>query len=92
MSLVTGQKVTGRDSVTATGWDVNELVRRASNVYLEMVFRTASTTPTHTLGTSCPDEQHLAILDFGDVGRLTGPRKAQLEALLLAVGSRMSTS
>ena len=35
-----------------------------------------------------PDGQHLAILDFGDVGRLAGPRKRQLEALLLAVASR----
>jgi ubiquinone biosynthesis protein len=89
MSLITGQKVTSRDSVTATGWDVDELVRRTSNVYLEMVFRDgiyhADPHPGNFL---LPDGQHLAILDFGDVGRLTGPRKAQLEALLLAVGSR----
>ena len=89
MSLITGQKVTSRDSVTATGWDVDALVRRASNVYLEMVFRDgiyhADPHPGNFL---LPDGQHLAILDFGDVGRLTGPRKAQLEALLLAVGSR----
>ena len=39
MSLLTGTKVTGRDSVIATGWDVDDLVRRASNIYLEMVFR-----------------------------------------------------
>jgi ubiquinone biosynthesis protein len=89
MSLVTGQKVTGREGVTATGWDVDELVRRASNVYLEMVFRDgiyhADPHPGNFL---LPDGQHLAILDFGDVGRLTGARKAQLEDLLLAVGSR----
>jgi len=80
MSLVTGQKITGRNSVTATGWDVDELVRRASNVYLEMVFRDgiyhADPHPGNFL---LPDGQHLAILDFGDVGRLTGARKAQLE-------------
>ena len=35
-----------------------------------------------------PDGQHLAILDFGDVGHLSGPRKTQLEALLMALGSR----
>jgi ubiquinone biosynthesis protein len=89
MSLVTGQTVTGRDSVIATGWDVDELVRRASNVYLEMVFRDgiyhADPHPGNFL---LPDGQHLAILDFGDVGRLTGARKAQVEDLLLAVGSR----
>ena len=35
-----------------------------------------------------PDGRHLAILDFGDVGHLGSPRKNQLEALLMAVGSR----
>jgi ubiquinone biosynthesis protein len=39
MSLLTGTKASGRDSVIATGWDVDDLVRRASNIYLEMVFR-----------------------------------------------------
>ncbi len=89
MSLLTGTKVTGRDSVIATGWDVDDLVRRASNIYLEMVFRDgvyhADPHPGNFL---LPDGQHLAILDFGDVGHLSGPRKTQLEALLVAVGSR----
>jgi ubiquinone biosynthesis protein len=35
-----------------------------------------------------PDPQHIAILDFGDVGRLTGARKEQLEDLLLAVSKK----
>jgi hypothetical protein len=30
MSLLTGTKVTGRDSVIATGWDVDDLGRRAA--------------------------------------------------------------
>jgi ubiquinone biosynthesis protein len=34
------------------------------------------------------DGQHLAILDFGDVGHLSGPRKTKLEALLMALSSR----
>jgi len=89
MSLLTGTKVTGRDSVIATGWDVDDLVRRASNIYLEMVFRDgvyhADPHPGNFL---LPDGQHLAILDFGDIGHLSGPRKNQLEALLMAVGSR----
>src|SRR4029453_14468075 len=76
-------------SVIATGWDVDDLVRRASNIYLEMVFRDgvyhADPHPGNFL---LPDGQHLAILDFGDVGHLSGPRKNQLEALLIAVGSR----
>jgi ubiquinone biosynthesis protein len=89
MSLLTGTKASGRDSVIATGWDVDDLVRRASNIYLEMVFRDgvyhADPHPGNFL---LPDGQHLAILDFGDIGHLSGPRKNQLEALLMAVGSR----
>ena len=89
MSLLSGSKATGRDSIIATGWDVDDLVRRASNIYLEMVFRDgiyhADPHPGNFL---LPDGQHLAILDFGDVGHLSGPRKTQLEALLLALGSR----
>ena len=57
MSLLTGTKVTGRDSVISTGWDVDDLVRRASNIYLEVVSATASITPIHTPATSsCPTD------------------------------------
>lgn len=35
-----------------------------------------------------PDPEHIAILDFGDVGHLTGVRKIQLEDLLLAVSKK----
>jgi ubiquinone biosynthesis protein len=89
MSLLTGTKVTGRDSITATGLDVDDLVRRPSNIYLEIVFRDgvyhADPHPGNFL---LLDGQHLAISDFGDVGHLSGPRKKQLEALLMALGSR----
>jgi ubiquinone biosynthesis protein len=89
MSLVSGERVSSRESVAKSGWDVDALVRRTSDVYLEMVFRDgifhADPHPGNFL---LPDGEHLAILDFGDVGRLTGPRKAQLEDLLLAIGSR----
>jgi hypothetical protein len=57
MSLLTGTKATGRDSIIATGWDVDDLVRRASNIYLEMVFRDGVYHPTHTPATSsCPTD------------------------------------
>jgi ubiquinone biosynthesis protein len=35
-----------------------------------------------------PDGQHMAILDFGDVGRLTTQRRRQLETMVIAVGTR----
>ena len=85
MSEVTGSAITDRASVEATGWDVETLARRATNVYLEMIFRDelyhADPHPGNFL---IPDSEHLAILDFGDVGRLSAPRRRQLESLIIA--------
>ena len=89
MAMMVGQPFTDRASVQAAGWDVEVLVRRAADVYLEMIFRDglyhADPHPGNFL---LPDGQHLAILDFGDVGRLTTQRRGQLESLVIAVGTR----
>ncbi|MFF1633856.1 ABC1 kinase family protein [Leifsonia sp. NPDC058248] len=89
MELMTGRPFADRASLERDGWDVDALGRRASNIYLEMVFRDgiyhADPHPGNFL---LPDPDHIAILDFGDVGRLTGVRKEQLEDLLLAVSKR----
>ena len=89
MAMMVGHPFTDRASVQAAGWDVEVLVRRAADVYLEMIFRDglyhADPHPGNFL---LPDSQHLAILDFGDVGRLTSQRRGQLESLVIAVGTR----
>ncbi len=88
MSLISGAPFTDRASVEATGWDVDTLVRRAADVYLEMIFRDslyhADPQPGNLL---LPDGSHIAILDFGDVGRISGMRKHQLEDLVIAAGT-----
>jgi len=70
------------------GWDVDTLVQRAANVYLEMIFRDglyhADPHPGNFL---IPDATHLAILDFGDVGRVTEARRLQLENLVISIGT-----
>jgi ubiquinone biosynthesis protein len=85
MSLIHGASMSDRASVEATGWDVDMLVQRATNMYLEMVFRDgiyhADPHPGNFL---IPDAEHLAILDFGDVGRLSNQRREQLESLVIA--------
>lgn len=85
MSLIQGASMSDRASVEATGWDVDALVQRATNMYLEMVFRDgiyhADPHPGNFL---IPDAEHLAILDFGDVGRLSNQRREQLESLVIA--------
>jgi ubiquinone biosynthesis protein len=89
MSMISGQPFTDRAGVEAAGWDVDTLVQRAANVYLEMIFRDglyhADPHPGNFL---LPDDRHMAILDFGDVGRLTTQRRRQLETLVIAIGTR----
>jgi ubiquinone biosynthesis protein len=89
MSMLTGAHFTDRAAVEATGWDVDALVKRSADVYMEMIFRDglyhADPHPGNFL---IPDATHLAILDFGDVGRVTDARRLQLENLVIAVGTR----
>ncbi len=88
MSLISGAPFADRASVEATGWDVDALVRRAAEIYLEMIFRDslyhADPQPGNLL---IPDGTHIAILDFGDVGRISSMRKRQLEDLAIAAGT-----
>jgi ubiquinone biosynthesis protein len=89
MSLITGSPFTDRAGVEATGWDVDALVQRSADIYMEMIFRDglyhADPHPGNFL---IPDDRHLAILDFGDVGRLSSSRRLQLESLVIAAGTR----
>ena len=89
MAMIFGHAFTDRASVEAAGWDVEALVHRAADVYLEMIFRDglyhADPHPGNFL---LPDGEHMAILDFGDVGRLTSQRRRQLESLVIAIGTR----
>ncbi len=88
MSLISGAPFADRASVEATGWDVDTLVRRAAEMYLEMIFRDslyhADPQPGNLL---LPDGTHIAILDFGDVGRISSMRRRQLEDLVIAAGT-----
>ncbi len=88
MSLISGAPFSDRAAVEETGWDVEALVRRAADAYLEMIFRDslyhADPQPGNLL---LPDGSHIAILDFGDVGRISSMRKRQLEDLVIAAGT-----
>ena len=88
MSMISGAPFTDRASVEATGWDVDALVHRAADVYLEMIFRDSLYhADPHPGNFLLPDGTHLAILDFGDVGRVSSTRKRQLEDMVIAVGT-----
>jgi ubiquinone biosynthesis protein len=85
MSRIEGASFSDRASVAATGWDVDTLVQRATDIYLEMIFRDGLYhADPHPGNFMLPDGQHLAILDFGDVGRVSHQRRDQLETLVIA--------
>ena len=88
MAMISGSPFSDRASVEAAGWGVEDLVNRAANVYLEMIFRDglyhADPHPGNFL---LPDGDHVAILDFGDVGRVTSQRRRQLENMVIAAGT-----
>ena len=88
MSMLSGAPFSDRASIEATGWDAEALVKRAADIYMEMIFRDglyhADPHPGNFL---IPDATHLAILDFGDVGRLSSGRRHQLENVVIGVGT-----
>jgi len=89
MSLISGGSLADRASVEAAGWDVDILVHRAADIFLEMVFRDSFFhADPHPGNLRLPDGSHVALLDFGDVGRLSGDRRTQLEDMVLAIGMR----
>ena len=89
MAMISGRPFSDRASVEGSGWEVGAFVQRIAQIYLEMIFRDglfhADPHPGKFL---LPDEAHLAILDFGDVGRLGTRRQAQLQTMLVAIGAR----
>lgn len=93
MELIEGFPVTTRETLTAEGFDVDALVNRTLDAYLEMLFRDgifhADPHPGNFL-LQAPAK--VAFLDFGDVGRVSATRKRQIEDLMLAVGLRDAES
>lgn len=47
MTMLEGTAFTDRAGIEAIGWDVDALVRRATEIYLEMIFRDGSSTQKH---------------------------------------------
>jgi ubiquinone biosynthesis protein len=89
MSRLAGMPLEDRAGLEAAGWDVDALVRRASEVYLEMIFRDGVFhADPHPGNFMLLDGHRLGILDFGDVGYIGAPRREQLEELVIAAGTR----
>ncbi|MGO1317273.1 MAG: ABC1 kinase family protein, partial [Cellulomonadaceae bacterium] len=89
MTRLEGRTLTDRASIERAGWEPNDLAHRVAEIYLQMIFRDgvfhADPHPGNFL---LPGNRTVAILDFGDVGRLTPTRRDQLERLVIAIGTR----
>ena len=84
-----GNRSADRATLEAAGWDVDTLVRRATEIYLEMIFRDSLFhADPHPGNFLLLEGRRIGILDFGDVGYVSAPRRAQLEDLVIAVGTR----
>ena len=89
MSRLVGQPLADRARLEAAGWDVDGLVRRATEIYLEMIFRDSLFhADPHPGNFLLLDGHRLGILDFGDVGYVSAQRRAQLEDLVIAAGTQ----
>ncbi|HEV2309817.1 MAG TPA: AarF/UbiB family protein, partial [Acidimicrobiia bacterium] len=88
MSFISGCALTERSSIEATGWEVDTVLHRAADIYLEMIFRDSFFhADPHPGNLRLPDGTHVAILDFGDVGHVSSLRRRQLEDLVIAMGT-----
>lgn len=89
MARMAGRPVRTSEDVTGAGWSVNEMNRMVTRVWLSMIFEHgfyhADPHPGNFL---IADSEHLVLLDFGDVGFLSGPRRDDVARLLLGVTTR----
>lgn len=89
MERMAGKPVRTPQDVTEAGWSINEMNRMVTRAWLSMIFEHgfyhADPHPGNFL---IADAEHLALLDFGDVGFLSGPRRDDVARLLLAVTTR----
>jgi ubiquinone biosynthesis protein len=89
MTYVEGPSLTSRAVVESAGWDVDALITRIADVYLKMVFRDGIFhADPHPRNFLLPSATHFAILDFGDVGRVSRQRRQQLESLAISLATR----
>ncbi|MFT3968820.1 MAG: AarF/UbiB family protein [Micropruina sp.] len=89
MESMSGKPMKSRDDVEAAGWSVDAMHRMVTKAWLSMIFEHgfyhADPHPGNFL---LADPEHLVLLDFGDVGFLSGGRRDDVARLLLAVTSR----
>ncbi|MGC3995343.1 MAG: AarF/UbiB family protein [Propionicimonas sp.] len=89
MDLIEGYPVRDRGDLEAEGFDVDAVVGRVLDIYLTMLFRDGVFhADPHPGNFMLQRPDRIALLDYGDVGRLTSTRQTQLEEVMLALAVR----
>lgn len=89
MERMEGSSVRTADDVTAAGWVVNDLTRHVTEAWLHMIFdHGLYHADPHPGNFLVPDSDHVIVLDYGDVGYLSGPRRHDVVRLLMAIIDR----
>ena len=88
MERMVGDRLTDGAAVQDLGWVIDDLVDRATGIYLKMIFRDgAYHADPHPGNFLLRPGKEIVVLDFGDVGYLSSSRQEQLETLLIAMTS-----
>ena len=88
MEMMHGERLS-RDTATGLGWNVEELVERASRIYLDMIFRDgAYHADPHPGNFLLRRDKDIVILDFGDIGYVSAKRREQIASMLMAMKTR----
>lgn len=86
---VEGVKLSNIEEISRRGWDRRQLSQLGTQAFLSQVFLhgffQADPHPGNIL---VVDEEHIAFIDFGEVGALTEHRLAHLGELLLSINNR----
>jgi ubiquinone biosynthesis protein len=89
MELLEGTKLAEGDKLKASGHDLEELARRGSHIFLEMIFRDgyyhADPHPGNIL---VLDGGVIGLLDCGMVGRIDDALREEIEDMLVAITHR----
>jgi ubiquinone biosynthesis protein len=88
MERMVGDRLTDGAAVQDLGWVIDDLVDRATGIYLKMIFHDGTYhADPHPGNFLLRPGKEIVVLDFGDVGYLSSSRQEQLETLLIAMTS-----
>ncbi len=86
MEWIEGVKIAEKDRLVENGYDLNEIARRGSHLYLQMIFSQGYFhADPHPGNITVLPGNVIGLLDFGMVGRVHEQLREDIEEMLLAI-------